>query len=72
MPCVVLFFVSHRRHAGRQEMEHNVEYIPSAHHLRPEHGQQGSQAEREKDSVGSNLTGYQRESKGQQARLQAL
>lgn len=41
-------------------MAHSVDNLFSAHHLGPVHGQQGGQAEREKDLVGSNFTGYQR------------
>lgn len=46
-------------------MAHTVEYLPTAHNLWPVHGQQGSQAEREKDPSGSNLTGYRRQPTGQ-------
>lgn len=53
-------------------MAHSVDYLPSAHHLGPVHGQQGGQAEREKDPVGSNLAGYRRQPATGQARLQAL
>lgn len=39
-------------------MAHFVYYLLSAHYLGPVYGQQGLQAERKKDPVGSNLTGY--------------
>lgn len=53
-------------------MAHTVDYLLSAHHLGPVHGQQGGQAERKKDPVGSNLTGYQRQPAAGQNPLQAL
>lgn len=53
-------------------MAHTVDYLLSAHHLGPVHGQQGGQAEREKDPVGFNLTGYQRQPTTGQTRFQAL
>lgn len=53
-------------------MAHTVDRLLSAHHLGPVYGQQGCQAERKKDPVGSNLTGYQRQSATGKRRLQAL
>lgn len=54
-------------------MARTVHYLPSAHYFGPLHGQQGGQAERETDPVGSNLAGYQRQpAAGQSRRLQTL
>lgn len=53
-------------------MAHSVDYLLSAHHLGPVHGQQGCQAERKTDPVGSNLAGYQRQPATGQSRHQAL
>lgn len=38
-------------------MPHTVQFIPSADQLGPVHGQQGGEAEREKDPAGPYLTG---------------
>lgn len=53
-------------------MAHIVDCLFSAHHLRTVHGQQRGQAERKKDPVGSNLTGYQRQPAAGQTPVQAL
>lgn len=52
-------------------MAHTVDHLFSAHPLRSVYGQQKGQA-RNKDPVGSNLTGYQGQSATGQACVQAL
>lgn len=53
-------------------MSHIIDYLLSAHHLGPVYGQQGGQAKRKKDPVGSNLTGYQRQPATGKTCVQAL
>lgn len=53
-------------------MAHTVVCLLSAYHFGPVHEQQGCEAERKKDPVGSNLTGYQRQPVPGQRCLQAL
>lgn len=53
-------------------MAHTAHCLLSAHHFGSVYGQQGGQAERTKDPVGSNLTGYQRQPATGETHLQAL